>query len=228
MGSGGITVFTDTTERAPTFSLFPFEHAFSHRPPSLCYVQIKGATDTLSAWRALLKREPRVLNWPEVSQQTTLEYLKGFHFGSQVLLQREKRWSPKVQQHLFDIDISSGFHWSLDDKAKLSVQRPELKKSLYTHLMLKMWLNIHSTLVMGRLGRYTNNIMTWVYPTNGKLIDRAARYVCWLLGDFQQTHYEEAVRAVFKSLQEKERQLSDKESVVLKAIEHLNATGKRC
>ena len=42
--------------------------------------------------------------------------------------------------------------------------------------LLKMLLNQHSTLVMGRLGRYESNIMTWVSPNNGKLVDRAARY----------------------------------------------------
>jgi N-acetylmuramic acid 6-phosphate etherase len=34
---------------------------------------------------------------------------------------------------------------------------------------------------MGRLGRYQSNLMTWVTPTNGKLVDRAARYVGHLL-----------------------------------------------
>jgi N-acetylmuramic acid 6-phosphate etherase len=43
--------------------------------------------------------------------------------------------------------------------------------------MLKMWINIHSTLVMGRMGRYLDNLMTYVKPSNNKLIDRAARYV---------------------------------------------------
>jgi N-acetylmuramic acid 6-phosphate etherase len=40
-----------------------------------------------------------------------------------------------------------------------------------------MILNMHSTLVMGRMGRYERNIMTWVRPANNKLIDRTIRYV---------------------------------------------------
>ena len=44
-----------------------------------------------------------------------------------------------------------------------------------------MILNSHSTLVMGRLGRYEGNVMTWVRPSNNKLIDRTIRYVDLLL-----------------------------------------------
>jgi N-acetylmuramic acid 6-phosphate etherase len=44
-----------------------------------------------------------------------------------------------------------------------------------------MLLNSHSTLVMGRLGRFEGNIMTWVRPTCNKLIDRAIRYAGHLL-----------------------------------------------
>jgi N-acetylmuramic acid 6-phosphate etherase len=38
-----------------------------------------------------------------------------------------------------------------------------------------------STLIMGRMDRYESNIMTWVKPSNYKLIDRASRYVLELL-----------------------------------------------
>lgn len=47
---------------------------------------------------------------------------------------------------------------------------------------------------MGRLGRYYSNIMTFVKPTNYKLIDRSARYVLILR---PKTTYEEAVRAIY-------------------------------
>ena len=60
--------------------------------------------------------------------------------------------------------------------------------------MLKILLNNLSTVVMGRLGRYYSNIMTFVKPTNYKLIDRSARYVLMLR---PKTTYEEAVRAIY-------------------------------
>ncbi|MDO9579354.1 MAG: hypothetical protein Q7J06_02140, partial [Bacteroidales bacterium] len=54
---------------------------------------------------------------------------------------------------------------------------------IFPHLVLKMILNTHSTLVMGRLGRYEGNVMTYVRASNNKLIDRAIRYIDLLLKD---------------------------------------------
>lgn len=48
-------------------------------------------------------------------------------------------------------------------------------------MLIKVILNKHSTLVMGRLNRIKSNIMSWVRPSNNKLIDRAIRYVRHLL-----------------------------------------------
>ncbi len=52
-----------------------------------------------------------------------------------------------------------------------------LKCRLSHHSLVKIILNNLSTLIMGRMNRYESNIMTYVKPTNYKLIDRAARYV---------------------------------------------------
>ncbi|MFA5859602.1 MAG: hypothetical protein WC955_11135 [Elusimicrobiota bacterium] len=56
--------------------------------------------------------------------------------------------------------------------------------ALYTTqaIVLKMLLNSLSTLVMVRLGRVMGNYMTYVSPSNKKLIDRATRLVVGLLG----------------------------------------------
>lgn len=48
------------------------------------------------------------------------------------------------------------------------------------HSIIKMVLNNLSTVIMGRMDRYQSNIMTYVKPTNYKLIDRATRYVMML------------------------------------------------
>lgn len=54
------------------------------------------------------------------------------------------------------------------------------KCRLSHHSLLKILLNNLSTLIMGRMDRYQSNIMTYVRPTNYKLIDRSARYVMML------------------------------------------------
>jgi N-acetylmuramic acid 6-phosphate etherase len=88
--------------------------------------------------------------------------------------------------------------------------------ALERHTLLKMLLNQHSTLVMGRLGRYESSIMTWVSPTNGKLVDRAARYIRHLLSDRGvDRSYEDVVVELFR-----QRALADtNESVVMKVVD---------
>jgi N-acetylmuramic acid 6-phosphate etherase len=78
---------------------------------------------------------------------------------------------------------------------------------------------MHSTLVMGRLGRFEGNLMTWVYPSNGKLIDRAARYTEILLRarGFSQFTYDEIIRAQFAC----KADLSPNVSIVHKTIQKL-------
>ena len=73
---------------------------------------------------------------------------------------------------------------------------------------------------MGRLGRYKRNLMTWVYPTNGKLIDRATRYArTLLLEDGIEVSYEKVVRKLF----ELKGQVTANESIVLATYEALKA-----
>jgi N-acetylmuramic acid 6-phosphate etherase len=74
---------------------------------------------------------------------------------------------------------------------------------------------------MGRLGRYENNLMTWVLPTNGKLVDRAARYVMHLLTNAgrPEREYEEIVRRLFDEMD----RVRPGESVVLRTFRSLTA-----
>jgi len=214
----GITVFTDTTERAPTFSLAPFEQLDDRRPPrSLCYVVLDEAGGGEESWFRLLSRAPRPLDWPEVDSRTTPEYLRGFDFSVRAL-DTLRLGGPGVKHHEFRILRSAdGIGLRLDHLShQLTASGlPEL----FQHLLLKEVLNIHSTLVMGRIGRYEGNLMTWVQPTNGKLVDRAARYVGHLLA--QAGHdgwrYDDLVRQIFLELARSRRD----ESVVLKACRSL-------
>jgi len=197
----GITVFTDTTERAPTFSLIPFDQLEERRPRhSLCYVSLGDAESGADAWKQLLGRSPRPLDWPEVDPRTTSEYLYRFDFSAQASELRRRR-IPDKKHHEFTIQRSGdGIAFrlrGLEHHTKLN-GAPEL----FQHLLLKQLLNVHSTLVMGRLGRYEGNLMTWVSPTNGKLVDRAARYVQHLLSGAGRSNrtYAEVVRQLFADM----------------------------
>ena len=175
----GITILTDTTERAPTFSLHPFENCLDDNAPvSLCYILFPNAKSSETAWRQLLHREPRTLAWDETSHIASHERLLGFDFSKKLVTLRKKR-TKNTRHHHFRIYRSQrGISLELEEQKHLI----RIKRySLFEHLALKMLLNIHSTLVMGRLARYERNIMTWVRPSNNKLIDRTIRYVGFLL-----------------------------------------------
>jgi N-acetylmuramic acid 6-phosphate etherase len=213
-----ITVFTDTTERAPTFNLAPFDNPEQLTARhSLTYLMIPSAGSAEESWRQLLARDPRPLEWPEIHAKTTKDYLLSFDFSRQALDFR-RRILEHSPHHVFHIATAKNrLHLSfagLDEHFNLpgSLQ-------LLDHLTLKLLLNMHSTLLMGRLGRFEGNLMTWVYPSNGKLVDRAARYTQILLrrSGYRDFTYDEIVRAQFICKNE----LSPDESIVHKTMQKL-------
>jgi N-acetylmuramic acid 6-phosphate etherase len=210
-----ISVFTDTTERSPTFSLPTFESdTDKNSRPSWCYILIPSAETAAEAWQALLKREPRALNWLEVDEQTSESYLNSFDFSKNTLESREERIGYK-RQFLFEIDYKN-------DAMLMSLGGVERSwdlqshRSLFHHTLLKLLLNSHSTLLMGRMGRFESNVMTWVRATNGKLVDRATRYVQTLL-------VEQGLRPPYLDVVEEiyqwQNDILPTESLVLKVVE---------
>jgi N-acetylmuramic acid 6-phosphate etherase len=194
-----ITVLTDTTERSPTFSLPPFESRdHAEEPSSTCYLSIPGTDSTQSAWRQLLRRAPRALDWKGISEKARLKYLLA-HDISENASQWRKQRCPAAQQIPYVIGgPAPTLRFMNHTQILCDAQQPLLLR----HLLLKVSLNMQSTLVMGRLGRFESNLMTWVKPANNKLIDRAARYRQL---KHQQIHgtplpYPDAVRQVFDSL----------------------------
>lgn len=175
--SCGVGVLTDTTERAPTFSLPIFESYSGGRtedPLSLCYLMMTGSVGVEAAWQALLKRPPRCLTWPDDLPATRLGTLLSYDISQAARENRARAWGqpPVVLSILQDADA---LVWELDELRATIV--PGGFPLLERQLLLKLCLNAHSTLVMGRLGRYQDNLMTYVKPSNNKLIDRAIRYV---------------------------------------------------
>ena len=212
----GLTVLTDTTERAPTFSLAAFENLQdASLPKSLCYLMLAGSRDSADAWNAILGRGPRTLEWPETRSITGKDWLLGYDISSRALAHREARWGASA--HLFSIDDgSNSIRFALDD-ITAAIRMPA--DAIQRNLCLKVLLNAHSTLMMGRLGRYEGNLMTWVKPSNNKLIDRAIRYV-------RELHYRRCGRrpdyaVVAHALFEAQASLQPTEPIVLKTLERI-------
>ena len=214
-----ITVFTDTTERAPTFSLMPFDGKLTlkDRAPSLSYITIPEAKTAEQAWSRLLRRKPRCLNWSEIESRTTYEYTLGFDFGIGAKDFRDTRLGGAEQVNFRISCKGDNFQWQLMDYEMGLDVRSKLHPVI-RHTLLKMLLNIHSTLVMARIGRFESNVMTFVFPTNGKLIDRAARYASAILQDQKlNVSYEKVVHQIFQEFEK----LGPGESVVMNTVKAL-------
>ncbi len=214
----GITVLTDTTERAPTFSLPSFENTGSpEHPPCFCYLTLPESPTAKAAWQHLLRRSPRTLEWEGIRSFTGIDYFLGFDISARALSHRTNRCG-ESRHHYFGVDqeedkpvLSLGNHtWAIPAK-----EGPDY----FRHLVLKLLLNAHSTLIMGRLGRYEGNLMTYVKASNNKLIDRAARYVreLYLRRTGSVLPYERAVEAIFAV----KDNLGPDEPVVLAALNTL-------
>ena len=214
----GITILTDTTERAPTFSLTRFENQLNpSREPSLSYLRLPQAKDQAAAWREILLRDPITIEWDELKAIAGKERLSGFDFSAQALEQRLRLVSPK-RLHLFRIE-RHGHEMRFElDRHRHSVNLRGVHP-LFEHLFLKCALNMHSLLVMGRLGRFESNVMTWVKPSNKKLIDRSIRYVEYLLQHqgIQDVSYAEICYELF----EQAEVMTPKDAVVLMTVEAL-------
>jgi len=210
-----ISILTDTTERSPTFSLRPFENRLEPEAPhGLCYLFIPEAENSGHAWSELLWRSPRPVEWPELDGRINRERLFGFDISNLGLKNR----SQAIPAEAFSIMYKEGgvhfkcgneeahFYWGEDQ--------------LFNHLMVKMLLNSHSTLIMGLLGRYEGNVMTWVRPSNNKLIDRSARYILQLLSQANiSVTYEDVVRRIFEEMEE----LDDNGPIVMKVVTSFKA-----
>jgi N-acetylmuramic acid 6-phosphate etherase len=172
-----IAVLTDTTERSPTFSLAPFEKSLAEvKAPSLSYLSIPDANDSASAWLAILNRKPIGLAWPELMGRFDRPSILEFDFSKNTKRLRAKKLAPKIQSSLRVSREKSGIIFSTDSFAS-RLETSLLEDPLCEQILIKLVLNTLSLLVMGRLGRYEGNIMTWVRASNGKLVDRTLRYL---------------------------------------------------
>ncbi len=176
-GSFSLTVLTDTTERSPTFSLTSFENSrFEGDEFSWCYLFVPGTHSAKRAWENVLRRPVRALDWPELEYRRGEAYL-GFDMSEEGMISRKK--SLPSQSHDFRIELQGQGIELTSPKIKINFR--SLSSNLLNNLFLKVLLNAHSTLLMTLMGRAKSNVMTYVRPSNAKLIDRSIRYINYLL-----------------------------------------------
>lgn len=218
-----IAVLTDTTERSPTFSLTPFEKSDQVGGPfSLCYLSIPDAHTAMESWKRILNRAPIGLEWPELNGRLGLSSILEFDFGREATGHREERVSPK-RQNLIRLD---GHHTVGELEFKTEDFDTRLHTSLIQHplteqVLVKVILNTLSLMVMGRLKRYEGNVMTWVRPSNGKLIDRTLRYLEFLI---QKRNLKPVPRSkLTEMIFEMQPTMNPDDAIILKILERLDA-----
>lgn len=203
-----ISILTDTTERSPTFSLNGFENFLRpQETPSLSYLFVKGTTHSEEGWKSLLCRMPRALSWHDINRKIDIEEVLGFDISMNGISKRENAVD-------FEITLNDGIiQFKLGDLSRSYNWGTDL---FLVHLRLKMLLNAHSTSVMGLLGRFEGNVMSWVRPSNNKLIDRSARYIQEILRHKNiDKSYEETVLEIFEELET----IKENEPIVMKVVD---------
>ncbi len=193
-----LPILSDMTERAPTFNLPRLHYTGDQINTAHSALILKDAENSEEAWRKLLGRPPKALQF-DAFPKTEMDYLLGFD------LSRQAEDSPTK------IDVQKAYPTCFDGARRPGVSAVEIQ------FLLRLILVNHSTLMMGRCGFYTGNLMTSLKPGNFKLIDRAIRYVQFLKAQQtgQSPRYEDVARLVFKRMPS----LKPGESIVFKALE---------
>ena len=211
----GMTILTDTTERAPTFGVASLENKFEHGPYALANISIENGVGSENSFKMILGRDAFPLEWSDFNSRAGKKRLSGFDLSEQNAESRENNLSQHVR---VEVKRQSDQYLVRYGDKELSFQTPFNADSLLDLIDFKMLLNTHSTLVMGKLGRYESNVMTWVRPNNYKLIDRTIRYASLLLEEKKiSIPYNKMAEVLFDI----KGSIDEKESVVERLVSEL-------
>ena len=237
-----LDIFSDTTERSPTFMLPPFR-AFDDKKSAFSWAFARNPNLTADkAWFRMLRRAPRGLDWgkEDYDAMKASQYIKGtipvldqteisrYLIGSKE--DRERKECPVykdfriiVDRQILDSERSSdrmvyigrGIETPIEPDYKVILDLPESPIFLWHHLAVKLIFNTVSTGSMALMGRISGNWMIQLDPTNKKLIDRGSRIISELLS----ISYEEACTELHLSLLAKEQYLRSGAHTTLSPVE---------
>ena len=244
-----LDIFTDTTERSPTFMLPPFKRADDAVSPEPWALVKNPLFETAAVWQRNFRRAPRCLAW------TPADY------AAMGAAQKIQDNPPHISRDDFfaigvgnapcpgrwetgrDAAVLVGFEISLELEtafspfAKLASRTGRLvigeegniklacrggALDVMRHMAIKLVLNTVSTGTMVKMGRVSGNWMSWVDCTNKKLLDRGTRLLVELAG----CDYRTACTALFAAMAEQRNSsaATEKRSPVQLALEKLTAS----
>ena len=220
-----LDIFTDTTERTPTFMLPPFKNSDDKvSPPSWAFVK-DPRFNTHDTWANMLHRPPRCLNWKRedyIAMQAEEKIISNPPKIDAAELYRMEVGNEAAPERCAASDdaaicikVAGAEHNDELDKAfaeaakPFAVKRelviasnvPDTPLHLLNHMAIKLVLNNYSSGTMVCMGRVSGNWMSWVNISNKKLVDRAIR----LIAELGELEYADACLALFESVEEMEK-----------------------
>ena len=211
-----LDLFTDNTERAPTFMIPPLR-SYREKDRSQSWAFVKNPLHATEAcWTEMLRRHPRCLeftsedarslgmpqsfidNPPPIKYSDLITYM----IGNEPAPERLDGCPRAVAVVLNVPGANAAFSGAA---ARLAADWPERRDftfafpiadsplEIWKHLAVKLAFNCLSTGTMASMGRIAGNWMSWVSMSNKKLIDRCIR----LLSELGHLGYEESAQRIF-------------------------------
>ena len=211
-----LDLFTDNTERSPTFMLPPLRSSRDkHLAQSWAFVK-NPLHPTEKCWSEMMRRHPRCLDFtaddarslgmpqtfidnpPAVKYSDLITYMignepaperiDGYERAAAVIL-RVPGETPEF------IGAANRLAAAWPEKTEFCFPFPiaDSPLEIWKHLAVKLAFNCLSTGTMAASGRVAGNWMSWVSISNKKLIDRGIRLLIELGG----VSYEEAAQRIF-------------------------------
>ena len=211
-----LDLFTDNTERAPTFMIPPLR---SSREKNLAqsWAFVKNPLHPPEkCWHEMMRRAPRCLEFTSddarslgmpqsfidnpplikysdlitymIGNEPAPERIDGFARAAAVVLR-----VPGETAEFVEAADRLASAWPEKGEFRFDFPIADSPLEIWKHLAVKLAFNCLSTGTMAAMGRIAGNWMSWVSMSNKKLIDRCIR----LLVELGRIDYEEAAQRVF-------------------------------
>ena len=218
-----LDLFTDNTERAPTFMIPPIR-SNREKDEAQSWAFVKNPLHpTEACWSEMMRRHPRCLEFTSedarslgmpqsfIDRPPLIKYsdLVTYMIGNEPAPERIEGYARAAAVVLRFADDSSEYIAAADRLASAWPERRDFNVSsliphpsslsspleIWKHLTVKLAFNCLSTGTMAAMGRIAGNWMSWVSMSNKKLIDRCIR----LLSELGHVGYEEAAVRIFSA-----------------------------
>lgn len=211
-----LDLFTDNTERAPTFMIPPLRSS-RERGFAQSWAFVKNPVHpTEECWSEMMRRRPRCLEFtaddarslgmPQgfIDHPPLIKYsdLITYMIGNEPAPERIEGYARAAAVVLNVPGAESSFAATADRLAAAWPERRDFTFAfpiadspleIWKHLAVKLAFNCLSTGTMAEMGRIAGNWMSWVSMSNKKLIDRCIR----LVSELGRVDYGTAAETVF-------------------------------